>query len=279
MGGRTIGGGIAGVAGAARDPLAAGDAGPGAASTTVRIHSVTTFGTVDGPGIRYVVFFQGCPLRCRYCHNRDMWGRRGGREWRVLDLAADIERYAPYLRPAGGGVTAGGGEPLLQAAGITELFSLAHRLGLTTALDTSGHSTVSPPVESLLDECDLVLLDIKQMDDARHRELTGVSNRLTLEFARGVARRRIPLRLRYVVLPGYTTDPADIAAFGEFAASLSGVEQIELLPYHAMGRYKWEAVGARYALHDVDPPTAEEMHRIREQLAPFSVPVRMPEVR
>lgn len=258
MRGVTIGGGIA---------------GPQDGGTTARVHSVETFGTVDGPGIRYVVFFQGCPLRCRYCHNRDTWNRASGDVRRVIDLAADIERYAPFLRPSGGGVTAGGGEPLLQAGAIAELFSLVHRMQLTTALDTSGHAAFNQPVEQLLARCDLVILDLKQVNETRHRDLTGVSNSLILEFARGVVQRGIPLWLRHVVVPGYTTDSEDVAALGAFVASLRGVERLELLPYHEMGRHKWEAMGARYTLTDVEPPSTEQMRRIHSQLEQFNLPL------
>ncbi len=261
MQGRTIGGGVAGLI------------GPEDGGTVARVHSVETFGTVDGPGIRYVIFFQGCPLRCRYCHNRDTWERASGEERTIVDLAADIERYAPFLRPSGGGVTAGGGEPLLQASAISELFSLVHRMQLTTALDTSGHAAFNEPIERLLEHCDLVILDLKQMDDARHRDLTGVSNRLILNFARGVAERGVPLWLRHVVVPGCTTDPDDVAALGEFAASLRGVERLELLPYHEMGRHKWEAVGARYTLSGVAPPSQEQMQQIHRQLQRFDLPL------
>lgn len=262
MRGTTIGGGLGGVAVASQ--------------TTATIHSVETFGTVDGPGIRYVVFFQGCPLRCAYCHNRDTWSRSGGKSVRVVDLAVDIERYTGFLRPSGGGVTATGGEPLLQAAAVGELFDLVHRLGLTTALDTSGHAVVSPVVSALLERTDLVILDLKHANDDEHKKLIGVTNRRIKEFAREVARRGTRMWVRHVVVPGHTTDPADVDALGAFIAELAAggqLERVELLAYHELGRHKWEALGERYPLDSVLPPTPQQIADVAALLNRYGLPL------
>ncbi|TVR04883.1 MAG: pyruvate formate lyase-activating protein [Spirochaetaceae bacterium] len=266
MRGTPIGGGLAGATDASQ--------------TTATIHSVETFGTVDGPGIRYVVFFQGCPLRCAYCHNRDTWTRAGGKTVKVADLAVDIERYAGFLRPSGGGVTATGGEPLLQAAAVGELFDLVHGLGLTTALDTSGHAAITPVIHALLERTDLVILDLKHADDDAHRNLVGVTNRRIFDFAREVARTGRPLWVRHVVVPGYTTAEADVAALGSFIAELAehgDLQRVELLAYHELGRHKWEALGERYLLESVSPPTANEMRAVAEVLEGYGLPVRRPD--
>lgn len=238
-----------------------------------RIHSVETFGTVDGPGIRYVVFFQGCPLRCLYCHNRDTWDRAGGRLVTVQDLLADIESYRLFFESSGGGLTATGGEPLLQARFVAELFGELKARGIRTALDTSGYTEITPAVEELLSCTDLVLLDIKHMDDAVHRRLTGVSNGRTLAFARHLAGRGVPAWIRHVVVKGFTETTESASALASFVRTLPNVEKVELLPYHAMGKYKWEAVGAAYALGDLEPPSPETIAALKALFESQDIPV------
>lgn len=238
-----------------------------------RVHSIETFGTVDGPGIRYVVFFQGCPLRCLYCHNRDTWDRAGGRLVTVQELLADIEPYRPFLESSGGGVTATGGEPLLQARFVAQLFGELKSRGIKTALDTSGYTEITPAVDELLSYTDLVLLDIKHMDDAAHRRLTGVSNRRTLAFARHLAERGVPAWIRHVVVKGFTENTESASALASFVRTLPNVEKVELLPYHAMGKYKWEAVGAAYELENVEPPSPETITALKALFEEKDIPV------
>ncbi|KKM11999.1 hypothetical protein SY88_05625 [Clostridiales bacterium PH28_bin88] len=240
-------------------------------TVTGRIHSIETFGTVDGPGIRYVVFFQGCPLKCQYCHNRDTWDPRGGREVTVDELVNDIRQYEGFYRSSGGGVTASGGEPALQAAFVEELFRRCHREDLHTALDTSG--CVGPQrIAGLLEVTDLVLLDIKHIDPAKHRELTGVSNEKTLALARRLSEMGISVWVRHVLIPGLTDDPRDLARLGEFLAGLNNLQKVEILPYHTLGAYKWEQLGLKYPLKGAEPPSPEAVAQARELLAGFDLP-------
>ncbi|SIQ46194.1 pyruvate formate lyase activating enzyme [Alkalispirochaeta americana] len=263
MGGTIIGGGLSG---------ATPEAGQ-----TIRIHSVETFGTVDGPGIRYVVFLQGCPLRCAYCHNRDTWDQGGGTVTGVTDLAIDIERYTGFLRPSGGGVTATGGEPLLQAGAVKDLFSLVRTMNLTTALDTSGYVTVTPLVRKVLELTDLVILDLKQGNDRAHQELTGVSSRKIRAFAETVSHLGKPLWIRHVVVPGHTTRPADVENLATFVSRLAGVQRVELLPYHELGKHKWEALGETYPLNGVPPPSKDEMKKVASIFLDKNLPLHYPD--
>lgn len=227
-----------------------------------RIHSKETFGTVDGPGIRYVVFFQGCPLRCKFCHNRDTWERQGGKEVELDELVRDVLAYKSFIDASGGGVTATGGEPLLQAEFIAAWFGKLKQRSIHTALDTSGYGPVGSKVDALLDQTDLVLLDLKHMDDGVHRDLVGVPNGPVFAFAEHLAQRGDPVWLRHVVVPGYSDDLNHAAALADYAAGLGNVARVELLPYHEMGAHKWEALGLRYELAGTPPPDGALMERI-----------------
>ncbi|MFP4426449.1 MAG: pyruvate formate-lyase-activating protein [Spirochaetaceae bacterium] len=227
------------------------------------VHSVESFGTLDGPGIRYVIFFQGCHLQCLFCQNRDTWERRAGRVVTVKELMGEIQRYKPYMRSSGGGITASGGDPILQPRFVTELFRAARAEGIHTALDTSGVTAVSPAVVELVAETDLVLLDIKQIDTGRHRELTGHGNERVLAFARFLDSIRKPVWIRHVIVPGYTDSNESARETAAFLAGLSNVERVELLPYHAFGSHKWEALGEAYPLGDVAPPSSERMEELK----------------
>jgi pyruvate formate lyase activating enzyme len=237
------------------------------------IHSVETCGAVDGPGLRYVIFTQGCPLRCRYCHNPDTWNRRGGTAQTVADLLADLQSYLPFMRATGGGVTVSGGEPLLQASFVAALFQECRRLGIHTALDTSGYATEAA-ARAVLPYTDLVLLDIKHMDPVKHRALTGVAQERTQAFARLVSGLGIPIWIRYVVVPGLTDDPADVRAMAEFARALGSVQRVELLPYHLLGRPKYDVLGIPYPLDGVEPPSEATMDRLRTIVAATGLQVR-----
>lgn len=238
---------------------------PDRAHRTGRIHSVESCGAVDGPGLRYVVFVQGCPLRCRYCHNPDTWDPRQGTEVTVGSLIEEIQSYVPYMKFSGGGVTVSGGEPLLQPDFVADLFAECRRLGIHTALDTSGFA---PPERArrVLEQTDLVLLDIKHPNLLRHKALTGVDGRRPRTTARLAAAMGIPMWIRHVVVPGWTEDPADVEALADLVQTLPTVEKVELLPYHLLGKHKWDALGMPYALEGVEPPSEETMARIRQQL-------------
>ncbi|AFG38451.1 pyruvate formate-lyase-activating protein [Spirochaeta africana] len=240
---------------------------------TAGIHSFESMGTVDGPGIRYVIFFQGCPLRCKFCHNRDTWTTRHSRSYTLSHIMQNIRRARPYFQGSGGGVTATGGEPLLQAGFVAELFRACQAEGIHTALDTSGYAAVQGPVAEVLDHTDLVLLDIKHMDDEIHREYIGVPNTRVFEFMRELDRRSLPVWVRHVIVPGYTDDLAHADRFGHFVSQFPSVQRVELLPYHEMGVHKWEALGEQYPLKGVQPPSDEVMQQLRTVVAERGLPV------
>lgn len=221
---------------------------------TGRIHSIETCGTVDGPGLRFVVFTQGCPLRCLYCHNPDCRPPEGGREVTAEELIQEIKKYRSYLRR--GGVTVSGGEPLMQPEFVAEIFRRCHELGIHTALDTSGYVQIEA-AKPVLAHTDLVLLDIKSYDPDLYRRVTSVSLEPTLQFARYLSEIRKPAWIRFVLVPGLT-DPADnIGGLAAFVATLDNVERVEVLPFHQMGAYKWAQMGYPYALKETPPASPE----------------------
>lgn len=237
---------------------------------TGRIHSFESFGTVDGPGIRFVVFMQGCPLRCIYCHNRDTWDPEGGTAYTVDDVMTELDKYKSYFRFSGGGITVSGGEPLLQTGFVTELFKCCRSQRIHTALDTSGFTGSASPeaVDALLDVTDLVLLDLKHPTDPGHKLITGVDRKKLAAFAQLLADRTIPVWIRYVLVPGYTDSPSDLESAAAFIKSLPNVEKVEVLPYHSMGEYKWKELGCPYPLEGVEPPDEEAVRNASRILCP-----------
>ncbi len=230
-----------------------------------RIHSIETFGTLDGPGIRFVVFMQGCPLQCIYCHNRDTWDLQGGHEYTVDEIMEALLKYINYIRLSGGGITVSGGEPLLQLPFVTALFKRCHEKGIHTALDTSGFTNMEG-IEELLSITDLVLLDIKHTCDIKHKAITGVDHSKPAAFAQLLSKRRIPVWIRYVLIPGYTDSDVDLQAAASFINSLNHVHKIEVLPYHSMGSYKWEELGQLYPLTGVPEPDEKSVEKARQVL-------------
>ena len=228
---------------------------------TGKIHSIETFGTVDGPGIRYVIFLQGCHLRCKYCHNRDTWDTTIGTPKKVSELVQDIQKYSDYIKFSKGGVTVTGGEPLLQPKFLIALFTELKKLGYHTALDTSGMFPLTPEVKQVLSLTDLVLLDIKHIDD-----LVGFSNKLELEFANYLSENGIKMWIRQVIIPGITDDENDLIRLKEFLQTLKTVEKIELNPYHTLGVYKWEDLGLEYPLKGVRQANTEDIERAKRIL-------------
>ena len=239
-----------------------------AAQVTGRVHSVESFGTVDGPGVRFVVFLQGCPMRCLYCHNPDTWDPGGGVPTTVEELLAQYARNEAFYRK--GGITVTGGEPLLQIEFVTALFREAKRRGIHTCLDTSG-ATFRPEdaaalaqFDALFAVTDLVLLDIKQTDPAAHRRLTGRENGNILAFARYLAQKEVPVWVRHVVVPGLTDSEAGWKALGTLLASLPNVRALDVLPYHTMGRSKYDALGIPYPLEGTPAAEAPLAARARD---------------
>lgn len=230
---------------------------------TGRIHSFESFGTVDGPGIRFVVFLQGCPLRCQYCHNPDTWGA-GGTEYTVEDVVQRALKYKNYFGDQGG-VTVTGGEPLLQIGFVTELFTALKQKGVHTCVDTSGitfepeNAASVEKHKKLLEVSDLFLLDIKHIDDEACKKLTGQSNAHTLAFAKFLSDHGKPIWIRQVLVPGITDDDESLARTRAFIDTLTSVEKVEVLPYHTMGVVKYEKLGLEYPLKEVSAPTKERV--------------------
>jgi pyruvate formate lyase activating enzyme len=237
------------------------DPGP---STEGFIEAVETCGAVDGPGVRYVVFTRGCPLRCLYCHNPETQGPARGRRVPASEVLDDLLRYKPFLRR--GGLTVSGGEPLMQPAFVHALFRGAREAGLHTALDTSGFLGERAS-DALLADCDLVLLDIKSGDPATHRQATGVGVERTLRFARRLSAMGKPVWIRFVLVPGLTDAEANIDALAAFVATLENVERVEILPFHKMGEHKYAERGLAYQLTDTPAASEEDVARAREIFA------------
>ena len=220
------------------------------------LHSFTTGSMVDGPGVRVVAWTSGCQWRCLYCHNPDTWSVTNGIPVTLARATEELRKYRHGLKVMSGGLTVSGGEPLMQDRFVVKLFGEAKALGIHTALDTNGGLGDRLSDAELL-QIDLVLLDIKCSDPQRHRHLTGMDLAPTLEFARRLADRRRPVWVRFVLVPGLTDDPRNIAEIAKFAAGLGNVERVDVLPFHQMGWFKWRQLGIDYTLANVGPPTVE----------------------
>ncbi len=229
-----------------------------------RIHSFESLGAVDGPGIRYVIFMQGCPLRCKYCHNRDTRDPSLGEEYSVDEIVAKVKRYVPYMGKDGG-VTVTGGEPLLQIEFVTELFKKLKENNIHTALDTSGFIDVDK-LGDLLKYTDLVLLDIKQLDNEAHKELVGVENDKIKKFAKYLSDNKIPMWIRHVLVPGVTDSEEHLTSLKEFIQTLKTVQKVEVLGYHTLGKHKWELCEEEYPLQGVPEATTEDVKRAKKIL-------------
>ena len=229
-----------------------------------KIHSFFAGGTVDGPGIRYVIFFKGCPLRCLYCHNPDTWTMEGASEYTVDEILNNALKYKGYFRN-GGGVTVSGGEPLLQIDFLIELFKRLKQHGVHTAVDTSGviYNKNNPQVINKLEELnkytDLFLLDIKHIDNDEHIKLTGLPNGNILEYAKFLSDSGKKMWIRHVLVPGITLNDEYLKKTKEFVDTLNNVEKIEVLPYHTMGNVKYKNMGLEYPLENTLAPTKEEV--------------------
>lgn len=228
------------------------------------LHSWELVTAVDGPGTRMTVFLAGCPLRCLYCHNPDTLRMRDGEAVHVDEVLARVARYVPVFRATGGGLTVSGGEPLMQPAFLTRLLEGAKSLGVHTTIDTSGY--LGPYAsDRLLDAVDLVLLDVKSGIPETYREVTGRELQPTLDFGRRLAARGTEIWVRFVLVPGLTDAPENVAAVADYVATLPTVSRVEVLPFHQMGRDKWERLGMEYRLGDTRPPSPELVERVRDQ--------------
>jgi pyruvate formate lyase activating enzyme len=235
-----------------RTALATGDMG--------FLHSFTTGSAVDGPGVRVVAWTSGCMWRCLYCHNPDTWTMSNGIPVTIARASEELSKYRRGLNVMSGGLTVSGGEPLMQHRFVVKLFTAARGMGIHTALDTNGVYG-ERLTDDELEGIDLVLLDMKTWDPERHRRLTGMDVGPTLEFARRLAARKRKVWVRYVLVPELTDDPVDIAKTASFAASLGIVERVDVLPFHQMGKYKWQKLGLEYKLDTVEPPDSVAIER------------------
>ena len=237
---------------------------------TGRIHSTESFGSVDGPGVRFVVFLQGCRMRCQFCHNPDTWKMDGGEVKTADELLAQALRYKSYWKK-GGGITVSGGEPLLQIDFLIDFFKKAKAKGINTTLDTSGNPfTRKEPFFSkfkeLMEVTDLVMLDIKQINEEQHKILTGWTNTNILDMARYLSEINKPMWIRHVLVPGGSDNDEQLKKLDQFIKSLNNVDRVEVLPYHSLGEYKWEELGMDYPLKGVDPPTKDRIENANKLL-------------
>ena len=232
------------------------------------LHSTESFGTVDGPGVRFVIFLQGCPMRCQYCHNPDTWKMNAGSVRSAQSLIRDYERNQAFY--AKGGITVTGGEALMQIDFLLELFTLAKQKNIHTCLDTSGityhegESDYNRKLDQLMGLTDLVMLDIKHIDPELHKDLTGHRNEGILAFARYLEQKNIPVWIRHVVVPGITDDPVYLTRLGEFIGKLSNVKALDVLPYHVMGVSKYKDLGIPYPLEGVEAATKAQAEQARK---------------
>ncbi len=232
-------------------------------NVTGRIHSFESLGAVDGPGIRFVVFMQGCHLKCKYCQNRDTWDINSGEQYTVKQVVEKIMRYKNYIVASNGGVTLSGGEPLLQQDFVISLFQELKKQNISTCLDTSGMFTITDKIKQIVDLTDIFLLDIKSINDETCKWLTGSSNSLELEFAKYINEKNKRIWIRQVLVPGITDKKEDLLELKDFLKTIN-VEKFEFLPYHDLGKYKWEKLGVPYELEDVRVASNKDVERAKK---------------
>ena len=234
------------------------------------IHSTESFGAADGPGVRFIVFMQGCHMRCRYCHNPDTWKMDGGDEVTADEILKRALRFKPYWGKDGG-ITISGGEPLLQIDFVIELFKKAKELGINTCIDTADNPfTKEEPFfskfEELMKYTDLLLLDLKEINPTRHKDLTGFDNSNIIEMAKYLSEINKPVWIRHVLVPEHSDFDEDLDALGDFIDTLSNVDRVEILPYHTLGKFKWENLGIPYTLESISPPSAERIENAKQRI-------------
>ena len=236
------------------------------------IHSTESFGSVDGPGLRFIIFVQGCKMRCQFCHNPDTWNMTSDDAFTATpeEMLSKAIRYKSYWKDKGG-ITVSGGEPLLQIDFLTELFRLAKEQGVNTCIDTSGNPFKMEPeylekFDRLMAVTDLFLLDIKEINDEKHKDLTGWTNKNILDLAKYLSDHDKDMWIRHVLVPGVTDAQEDLEQLRDFVAGLKTVKRFEVLPYHTLGVFKWEELGIPYTLSDVMPPDKEQIARANDIL-------------
>ncbi len=235
------------------------------------VHSLESFGLVDGPGVRFVVFLQGCKFRCKFCHNPETW-KMEGEQWTAADLFNHVKRYKRYWKN-NGGITVSGGEPLLQTEFVTEFFRLAKKENIHTTIDTAGQpfsmdSEYLKKFDALCEVTDLFMLDLKMMDAQGHKALTGFDNENVLQMAQYLSDHNKKMWIRHVLVPNLTDDETDLRQMRAFIDTLKTVDRVEVLPYHTLGLTKWVEMGIKYPLEGVPTPTAEQVKKAEEILIP-----------
>lgn len=226
------------------------------------IHSFESFGTKDGPGIRFVLFLQGCPLRCLYCHNVDTWDLKNKKYmFTPEETMKEISKVKGFIKT--GGITVSGGEPLMQPEFILELFRLCKNENIHTAVDTSGY-LLNDKIKEVLELTDLVLLDIKHINPVKYKSLTSVELKPTLDFMDYLSKINKPVWVRYVLVPGYTDDEKDLRTWAKYVSNFKNVERVDILPFHQMASYKWEGLGRTYELQDTPAPSKEGIEKAEE---------------
>lgn len=231
-----------------------------------RIHSFETLGAVDGPGIRFIIFMQGCHLRCKFCHNRDTWDFQGGKEYAVNEIYEKIMKYKNYFTASNGGVTASGGEPLLQLDFLIELFTKLKNSGISTAIDTSGIIDINDKVKKLIDLTDLFLVDIKCINDEICKDLVGHSNKKELEFIKYLDSINKEIWIRQVIIPTITDNEEDLLKLRDFINSIDNITKVDLLPYHDLGKFKWLNLNEKYLLEDIRNADSNDIERVKSIL-------------
>lgn len=231
-----------------------------------KIHSFETLGAVDGPGIRFILFMQGCHLRCKYCHNRDTWNLKNGTEYTVNEIYEKIIHYKNYFISSNGGVTASGGEPLLQADFLIELFTKLKNTGIQTAIDTSGMVDITEKIKKLIDLTDLFLVDIKCINDKVCKDLVGRSNKQELEFIKYLDSIGKEIWIRQVIVPSVTDNEIDLYKLRDFINSIPNITKVDLLPYHNLGQYKWLELGEKYELENIRTANNDDIERAKKIL-------------
>ena len=236
-----------------------------------RIHSIETCGAVDGPGLRYIVFTQGCPLRCQYCHNPDTWNLTGGKLVAANELVAEILKYENFMNFSNGGVTFSGGEPLVQKKSLIPVFEELKKRNIHIALDTAGTTNLDDDTISLLNNTDLVMLDIKHLVSVEHKNLTGMANDKTIAFLNLLKEKNIRTWVRWVIVPNFNDTIEYAQKFGMFVKEYPNIELVELLPYHQHGVYKWEALGLDYPLKNTPEPSKDNIDSLAKVLENLNI--------
>ena len=237
----------------------------------LRVHSYESGGTVDGPGIRFVVFLQGCPLRCKYCHNPDTWNFNGGKQVSAQEVVDEVLKYENFMTFSHGGVTFSGGEPLMQKQVLLPVFEELKKHDIHIALDTAGTTNVDETVLSLLDNTDLVMLDVKHLVSAEHKNLTGMGNEKTYAFLEVLKQKNIRTWIRWVIVPNFNDTVEYAHKFATFVKEYANVELVELLPYHQHGVYKWKELGLEYPLKDTPEPEKETVKQLAKVLEDLNI--------